>query len=348
MNAMAPSLRQRTVKASLALAFFACAVAGLPGCAAPRTPAPAETAEGQGAVRFMPLRLSGISVGEGPAQALWALQRGTLAPPLRYRVVVIPGSGCAGMGPLADRYFRGLLHAQVTVLHKPGVHPQDTTAPADCPPHFVRTDSLSHWAANARAALEQIVAMPPPARVDGPSLPLLLVGISEGVELLPTLAAAAGPGLAGMVMVSGSGLDPREAGRLQALRTGHSADWDALGRMQASTAPDSTVHQGRSLRYWRDLWHWPVQQPLLQSEWPLLQAWGDADEMVPPEAFTAFAIAAQRRGAPFCSLRLSGADHGLQTLEESVLQRVWSLLENNGRAWQKNPVAGVHCIAWDD
>ena len=337
MNAMAPSLRQRTVKASLALAFFACAVAGSPGCAAPRTPAPAETAEGQGAVRFMPLRLSGISVGEGPAQALWALQRGTLAPPLRYRVVVIPGSGCAGMGPLADRYFRGLLHAQVTVLHKPGVHPQDTTAPADCPPHFVRTDSLSHWAVNARAALEQIVAMPPPARVDGPPQPLLLVGISEGVELLPTLAAAAGPGLAGMVMVSGSGLDPREAGRLQALRTGHSADWDALDRMQASTAPDSIVHQGRSLRYWRDLWHWSVQQPLVDGPWPLLQVWGERDELVPAAAYRQFARVAQGRTAPYCMRSLAGANHGLQTPDTDGVQGVWYGLEQ----WARTPGQGL-------
>ena len=334
MNAVALSLRQRPVKASLVLAFFACAVAGLAGCAAPQSPMLAETAQGQGAVRFVPLRLS---VGEGPTHALWALQRGPLVPPLRYRVVVIPGSGCAGMGPLADRYFRGLLHAQVTVLHKPGVRPEDTTAPANCPPHFVQTDSLSPWAVNARAALEQIVSQQPASSGGASPLPLLLVGISEGVELLPALAADAGPGLAGMVMISGSGLDPREAGRLRALRTGHLADWEALGRMQASTALDSTVHQGRSLRYWRDLWQWPVQQPLLNGSWPLLQVWGEGDELVPAAAYQAFAQMAQQRAAPYCTRSLPGADHGLQAPGSDGVQLIWQWVQQWGRA----PGAGL-------
>lgn len=332
MNAMAPSLRQRSMKASLALAFFACVVAGLPGCAVSQSPASAEHAQGQGAVRFAPLQLR---LGEGPGQALWALQRGPLAQPLRYRVVVIPGSGCAGMGPLADRYFRGLLHAQVTVLHKPGVHPEDTTAPADCPPHFVRTDSLSHWAAHARAALGQIAAMQPSASVG--SVPLLLVGISEGVELLPSLAAAAGPDLAGLVMISGSGLDPREAGRLQALRKGHGADWEVLERMQASAASDATVHQGRSLRYWRDLWQWPVQQPLIHGPWPLLQVWGEQDGLVPAAAYQAFAQMAQQRAAPYCTRSLPGADHGLQAPDLDGVQQVWQWVQQ----WARSPGAGL-------
>ncbi len=329
---MALLLRQRTVKASLVLAFFACAVAGLLGCAVPQSPAPAETVEGLGAVRFTPLRLR---AGENPMQALWALQRGPLALPLRYRVVVITGSGCAGMGPLADRYFRGLLHAQVTVLHKPGVHPEDTTAPADCSPHFVQMDSLSHWAAHARAVLGQMAALQPPASAGG--VPLLLIGISEGVELLPTLAAAAGPDLAGLVMISGSGLDPREAGRLQALRTGHGADWGALERMQASRTADSTVHQGRSLRYWRDLWRWPVQQPLLDGAWPLLQVWGEQDGLVPVAAYEQFAEAAQRRAAPYCARSLPGADHGLQAPGADGVQQVWQWVQQ----WGRSPGAGL-------
>lgn len=339
MNTRAPS-RRCPMKASLVLAFFACTVP-LWSVAAEAV----ETTEGEGAARFVPVQLPGR---EGQPQALWALQRGPLAQPLRYRVVVVPGSGCAGMGPLADRYFRGLLHAQVTVLHKPGVHPHDTTAPADCPPSFVQTDSLARWAAYARAALEQIeqtarteqseqtTAMRTPAFAD-PRPPLLLVGISEGVELLPALAAAAGPSLAGMVMMAGSGLDPREAGQLQAQRTGHGADWDALGRAQASAAPDTAVRQGRSLRYWRDLWQWPVQQPLIDGPWPLLQVWGARDELVPEAAYQQFAQAAQRRAAPYCARSLPGADHGLQAPGFDGVQQVWQWVQQWGRA----PGAGL-------
>jgi|GEM_PF-5893195 len=45
---------------------------------------------------------------------LQAIVRGPLAPPERFRVVVVPGSGCAGMGTVAERYFAGLLHARPT------------------------------------------------------------------------------------------------------------------------------------------------------------------------------------------------------------------------------------------
>ena len=58
--------------------------------------------------------------GAHSGATLTALKRPALAPPARYRVVVIPGSGCTGWGPVAPRYFAGLLHAELLVLHKPG------------------------------------------------------------------------------------------------------------------------------------------------------------------------------------------------------------------------------------
>ena len=50
-------------------------------------------------------------------------------------------------------------------------------------------------------------------------LPQLLVGISEGAELLPALAPEV-PQLAGLVLIGSSGLDPQETGALQARRLG--------------------------------------------------------------------------------------------------------------------------------
>lgn len=132
---------------------------------------------------------------------LQALVRSERTAPLRYRVIVIPGSGCAGMGPIADRYFAGLLHAQVLVLHKPGVDPQARTAPADCAPDFVQQDRLSTWFAQARVALQADAQQR--EREGAPVLPQLLVGISEGAELLPALAPEV-PQLAGLVMLASS------------------------------------------------------------------------------------------------------------------------------------------------
>jgi len=314
----------RPLQASPVRAFLLSA-ALLAGCAPPRAAAP----EPPGAARFTARQLPGA--GETRLQALVRAER---TAPLRYRVIVLPGSGCAGLGPLAERYFAGLLHARVWVLHKPGVHPDERRPPGDCPAEFVQADALSAWQAHALAAVRALV------REEGAAVPTVLVGISEGAELLPVLAREV-PLLAGLVLLSSSGLDPREAGQMQARRLGALPAWEALGRAQAGVAPDDSVVQGRSLRYWRDLWQWPVQQPLLQGPWPVLHAWGDADDMVPPPAYEQFAQRAQHRNAPYCALRLAGANHGLQAGKVDGVQQVWAAVEGWGRAPQRGLCASV-------
>jgi alpha-beta hydrolase superfamily lysophospholipase len=264
---------------------------------------------------------------------LQALERGARVAPLRYRVVVVPGSGCAGMGAFAGRYFAGLLHAQVLVLHKPGVDPQARTAPGDCASGFVQQDRLSAWLAHARAALQADALR----RQGEPPVPQLLVGISEGAELLPALAPEV-PQLAGLVLIGSSGLDPQQAGALQAERLGAQAAWAALGHIQASRWADSAVVQGRSLGYWRDLWSWPLALPLVRSPWPLLQVWGGDDALVPAAAYAHFAHLAARRTVPYCARRIGGADHGLQRPDGSDgVQQVWAWVEQ----WARAPQAGL-------
>ncbi|WP_298209587.1 alpha/beta hydrolase [Acidovorax sp.] len=339
----APSL-----KASPVLAFFmgarrwagrvalAAAVGvGLAGCAV-TTESESSTTPTAPTSAFQPIALP----GEGGA-SLWALQRSERVAPLRYRVIVVPGSGCAGLGPFADRYFAGLLHAQVLVLHKPGVDPEARTAPADCARSFVQQDRHSTWLAHARAALRADAQQ----RQGQPALPQWLVGISEGAELLPALAPEV-PHLAGLVLLSASGLDPQEAGALQARRLGVEGDWAALAQMVAGTRPDSTVVQGRSLGYWRDLWNWPVAKPLINGPWPLLQVWGGNDALVPAAAYARFAERASVRTAPFCVRRLDGADHGLQRRVaggEGVdgVQQVWAWTEQWARYPAHPPAAGL-------
>lgn len=259
----------------------------------------------------------------GDAQLL-ALQRAPLLAPARYRVIVIPGSGCAGMAHIAVRYFAGLQHAQLLVLHKPGVAPQAQTPPGACPPDFVQRDALSAW----RAAAQQALAAWLPTQAP---LPTWLVGISEGAELLPELAPQL-PQLAGLVLLSASGLDPQEAGALQAQRLGQQLAWQALARAVAGPEPDQALRQGRSLRYWRDLWQWRVAQPLLDGPWPLLQVWGADDALLPQAAYERFAARAQRRSAPYCALRLPGAGHGLQGPMGDGVQLLWGWLEATVRA----------------
>lgn len=288
---------------------------------------------------------------------LTALKRQALAPPTRYRVVVIPGSGCTGWGPAAPRYFAGLLHAELLVLHKPGVDIHAGLA-TQCSADFIQLDSLPAWRDHARAALQAHFAPSPPPNSQAPSEsehlaaaaasaasaaplepPTLLVGISEGAELLPSLAGSV-PALAGVVMISAPGLDPREAGELQAVRLGHAAAWQTLDAAQASNASDHTLHQGRNLGYWRSFWQWPLAQPLLEAPWPLMRVWGEADALVPVTAYERFAHQAPTRAGPWCDLRLPDADHGLAPAlpgGRDGLQWIWAQLEN----WARSPVAGL-------
>ncbi len=310
-------------KASPRLAFLLGVLLALGGCAqlpgAPESPAPPG---------FRTLVLPGRD-----GATLQALERGARVAPLRYRVVVVPGSGCAGMGAFAGRYFAGLLHAQVLVLHTPGVDPQARTAPGDRASGFVLQDRLSAWLAHARAALQADALR----RQGEPPVPQLLVGISEGAELLPALAPEV-PQLAGLVLIGASGLDPQQAGVLQAERLGAQAAWAALGRIQASRWADSAVVQGRSLGYWRDLWSWPLALPLVRSPWPLLQVWGGDDALVPAAAYAHFAHLAARRTVPYCARRIGGADHGLQRPDGSDgVQQVWAWVEQ----WARAPQAGL-------
>lgn len=276
-----------------------------------------------------------------PDQTLSALVRPALFPPARYRVVVVPGSGCTGWLPLAERFFAGLLHAELLVLHKPGVDIHAGAAP-ECSPAFIQEDALSVWRDHAQAALRTYFHDLSRTDSPDPPLPTLLIALSEGAELLPDLAVEV-PSLAGVVMVSAPGLDPRETGLLQAHRLGAVAAWNALEKAQASDASDAIVREGRTLKYWRDFWHWSLAAPLQNASWPLLRVWGGVDALVPIAAYVQFAQQSSNRKAPLCDLRLSGADHGLQGAHigqsdpQDGLQWLWSQLEN----WARHPENGL-------
>jgi hypothetical protein len=197
----------------------------------------------------------------------------------------------------------------------------------------VAGDALGAWRDDALAALQFLAAAGPAlSGRDGAShLPAMLLGISEGGELLPSLAPAVAH-LAGLVLLSSSGLDPWEAGTLQADRLGARQSWEQLARAANAPWPDTTVLHGRTLRYWRDLMAWPLAQPLIDSTWPLFQIWGAADEQIPPAAYARFAARALGRDAPLCSWSLPGADHGLRRADGTDgLQQVWAALETWAR-----------------
>ena len=280
---------------------------------------------------------SSVALSTPPAgQVLVALHRAPLVKPARYRLWVVPGSGCLGWLPLAQRYFAGLLHAELVVLHKPGVNPWAGPL-VECSPDFVARDSLDTWRDAAVSAVSALHRTPHTSH----ALPQLLLGISEGAELLPDLAAVF-PELAGVVMLSAPGLNPVEVGELQALRLGHSEVWLQLQAAQASDLDHLQVVQGRTLGYWRAFWHWELAERLLGSPWPLMRVWGDADELLPASAYLRFSQRAASRIAPFCDLRLAGADHALQSDGRDGLQWLWAQLERWGRSSERGFCDVVH------
>lgn len=269
-----------------------------------------------------------VAPGAVPGRTVQVLERDARQGPSAYRVIVIPGSGCTGFAPFAAAYFSGLVHAQVWVLHKPGVSVHAGPSPRTCPAQFTAGDALSLWQADALAALQHHLD----AAQEQPPLPTLLVGISEGGELVPGLAPAV-PQLLGGVLLSSPGLDPGISGAMQAERQGQTADWQRLERAAASPLlRDAWQVQGRTLKYWRDLFAWRVAQPLVDASWPLLQVWGSADTQIPSAAYEAFArhAAAQRRGV-FCSWRMAEADHGLASPNgASGREALWAVVQTWG------------------
>ena len=112
--------------------------------------------------------------------------------------------------------------------------------------------------------------------------------------------------------------------------------WQSVEQAQSSEAGDEVIVLGRTLRYWRDFWNWRLTGPLLDAPWPLLRVWGEADAQVATAAYAKFTEQAVMRAAPFCDLRLLGADHGFQTRSRDGIQWLWGRLE----IWARSPGSG--------
>ena len=258
--------------------------------------------------------------GSAPGRSVPVLRREAPAGAHGPRVVVLPGSGCAGMGPVAPAYFDGLDSAQIWILHKPLSKPWLALDPERCGEAFARDDRPSRWQADALSALQAL-------REREPERPTWVVGISEGGDLLPALGHALGASLRGLVLLSASGLDPAETLRLQALRLGRQDAWQAIGDAARSERPDDELLHGRSLGHWRDLLAWRLFEPLTAQPWTVWLWWGGRDGLIPAEAYERFAREALGRPVRLCSWRWHDADHGLYRPGAGPVQPlVWQAL----------------------
>jgi len=266
------------------------------------------------------------------------LVRPALRGPARWRLLIVPGTGCASLAPSADRLAAGLRQAEVVLLQKPLLSP----AGQPCSRAHLQADNLADWQQRAlRLAAQGLAAT-------DSRLPLVLAGLSEGAELLPGLAAAR-PEAVALVLVGHAGLDPAEAGALQAERLGQAAAWRQLMADTRGARDDDALLQGRHWRYWQVLQRWPLQAPLLADARPLLQAHGGQDALMPEGAYQRFAGAARRRAGPFCALRFPLADHELREPGADRLQQLWRWLEQAAVQAADRPGATIRlqdCAAW--
>lgn len=264
-------------------------------------------------------RTEAVFVGS-PERQIIALRREPAQGPLLFRLIVIPGSGCTGFASFSSRYFKGLKRAQIIVLHKPYVNLFAGPAPAECSAEFVRRDALGNWRDDALLALRQLIVD------DAASVPTIVLGISEGAEIAPYLLPAIVNPI-GMVLLSATGLDPAVAGAMQAEGLGQGAAWKRLEETLASSQPDDMIVEGRSLRYWRDMFGWKLTAALAESKLPLLRVWGSDDALLPQEAYARFRSLPAATGMQICDWRLGQADHGLQGRHGDGVQMLWRQLE---------------------
>ncbi len=253
-----------------------------------------------------------------PAHATLAeghvLERAAASRPPRWRLLLVPGSGCQSLAPSFARLVGGAPSAQVFLLQKPHL------GGSECSLAYLQEDRLGAWRDRVLGLARSALAG------SDPGLPLVLAGLSEGAEMLPALAAAF-PEAALLLMVGNAGLDPFVTGRLQARRLGVEERWQAI--FEAVDAGGSTPRliEGRDWRYWRDLRHWPLEEALLAIPRPLVHAWGGQDDLVPEQAYRQFQDRAVRRKSGYCALRFSDADHELRDGGTDRLQTVWRGLE---------------------
>lgn len=225
-------------------------------------------------------------------------------------IFVFGGSGCIAMGPILPDYFRGLEGEsgplRVFVLHKRFVDAFSQAAP--CGDNFVRWDHPRQWLADYREFVESQLSRGDPGRV-------VLVGISEGGEVVPLLARSINQ-VTHVVLLGNPGADSLESFRalgqnhgigefdhvLRALREPPPLDPDSAGARVA----------GRSWRYWSELPQLKTRQSILELEIPIMIGMGGADTLVPAELAQQTRDAHAKRGRGSLTLAVfPDADHGL-------------------------------------
>lgn len=241
---------------------------------------------------------------------------------------VLAGSGCRSMGPYLPEYFTGLEGAagalRIFILHKRHIAPDADGS--HCSEAFVRADHASRWLADQQEFIARQLALSRPQ----PEPRVLLLGISEGAELVPQLAKKI-TAVSHLALLSHSGLAPLDAYQALAQRYPHMRQgWQEVQQALAGMPPDqdtARIH-GRSWRYWSEAAASTQQHDILASGLPVLLAVGEADTLIPAPAVAQLQQRFLEAGnTNLTILRFPQADHGLQSPERNFLPDFFHQLE---------------------
>lgn len=229
----------------------------------------------------------------------------------RTYVFVISGSGCTSMKFWLPQYFTGLEGEygplRIFVVQKRGITERSWGRIAGCPDDFAREDHPQRWLTDYREFIHEQLASYHPAHV-------VLVGISEGAEIVPLLARHI-PAVTHIVLLGSGAMDPLDAFALQAVRQ-HSNGYAHLSDLLRQFADSSDVPRhalgGHTPRYWSELGELHPGDDLIESQLPVMVGMGERDEALPIES----AWALRERFDAHAPGRLTlltyaGADHAL-------------------------------------
>lgn len=225
-------------------------------------------------------------------------------------IFVFGGSGCIAMGPILPDYFRGLEGEsgplRVFVLHKRFVGAFTESTP--CSDDFVRWDHPRQWLADYQEFVESLLAHGDPGRV-------VLVGISEGGEVVPLLARRISR-VTHVVLLGNPGADSLESYRALGEKHGIGEVDRVLRALREPPPldPDSPKARvaGRSWRYWSELAELKTRESILELALPIMIGMGGADVLMPVELVQQTRDAHAKRGrGPLTLAVFPDADHGL-------------------------------------
>lgn len=245
---------------------------------------------------------------------------------------VISGSDCTSMQYFLPQYFRGLEgeagKLRLFMLHKRFIEAGTWGRVGGCSDEFIRADYPSRWIADQREFIKAQLKWAKQAGLVPKRV--ILVGISEGGDIVPMLAESIAE-VTHAVILSNGGMNPIDTYRLQAKKHGIGEAAAVLASLAREPAdPDAIdVSLGRrTWRYWSELNQLKTADALLALKIPILLAMGEADQLVPIES-------AQRTHDRFAALGKSNftlatyaqADHGLVSPSGSQLPHFWHALE---------------------